>query len=116
MNLKSIQLALQFPGGQTIEPNPNIPGLGSLKPEFKDLASFISPLLNIVFYVAVFLAFFYFVWGAWAYIFASGNKENLAKARARIMWALIGLMVVFSAFFIAKFASEILTPKGGLPF
>ena len=117
MNLKSIQqLALQLPGGQTIN-NPNVPGLGSLKGEFKDLASFISPLLNIVFFIAMFLAFYYLIWGAFQYIVASGKKEELAKARQRINWALVGLIVVFLAYFIARFAAEIFPPgKGGLPF
>jgi len=111
-----MKIAITLPGGQTIEPNPNIPGLGSLKSDFKDLASFISPLLNIAFFIAVFLAFYYLVWGAYAYLFASGEKENLAKARARIRWALIGLILVFVSYFVAKFAFEIFTPKGGGPF
>lgn len=112
MNLKSIhQLALTLPG---FSPIPTPPGL---KSGFVDLASFISPLLNIAFYIAIFLAFYWLVWGAFEYIMAQGNKENLAKARARITWALIGLMVILLAFFIAKFASEIFPPKpGGVPF
>ena len=98
-----------------------IPGLKDIfdnRPaQFKNLGDILSELLNIAFYIAVFLAFFWFVWGAWAYMFASGNKENLAKARARITWAIIGLMVVFLSYFIAKYASEIFKPgRGGLPF
>lgn len=103
-----MKIALTLPGGQTID-NP--------VPQFKTLADFISPLLNIAFFIAVFLAFYFLVWGAYAYIFASGEKENLAKARARIRWALIGLMVVFMAYLIATYASEIFKDilKGGLP-
>lgn len=105
------KLALQLPGF-----SPLASPVPSLKPEFTDLASFLSPILNIVFFVAVFLAFFYLVWGAFSYILAQGQKENLAKARARLSWAIIGMIVVLLAFFIAKFVSEILKPKGGLPF
>lgn len=104
------KLALQLPGGNTISPP------ADLKKDFVDLASLLSPVLNIIFYIAVFLTFYYLVWGAIAYIMAQGNKENLAKARSRITWALIGLMVTLLAFFIAKFVSENFTPKGGLPF
>jgi len=94
-----------------------IPGPEKLKPEFINLGSLISSFLNIVFYLAVFLAFYWFVWGAWAYIFAAGEKENLAKARNRIKWALIGLLVTLTAYFIAKYAGEIFPPgKGGIPF
>jgi len=85
-------------------------------PQFKTLGDLISVLLNIVFYAAGFLAFFYLVWGAFSYIMAQGKKEDLAKARARITWAIIGLIIVFLAFFIAQFVSEIFKPKGGVPF
>ncbi|MBI2335024.1 hypothetical protein HYU96_04470 [Candidatus Daviesbacteria bacterium] len=105
------KLALTIPGFSPI-PNPS-----GLKTEFKDLGSIISPLLNIIFYLVVFLAFFWFVWGAWAYIFAGGDKESLAKARNRIKWAIIGLLVTLMAYFIAKYAGEIFTPgRGGIPF
>lgn len=114
-----MKLALTLPGTGNTIPQPS-----GLNPDFKDLASFITPLINIVFYVAVFMAFIWLVWGAFSYIMAQGQKENLAKARARITWAIIGLMVVLLAYFIATFASEILpsrpspgalpTPGGGL--
>ena len=81
-----------------------------------NLGAVLSDLLNIAFYIAVFLTFYWLVWGAWAYLFASGKKEELAKARSRITWALIGLIIVFLAYFIAKFAFEIFPAKGGTPF
>lgn len=104
------ELALKLPGGNTVT------GPDQLKTEFINLASILSPILNIAFYIAIFLAFYWLVWGAWAYLFSSGKKEELAKARARISWALIGLIVIFAAYFIAKYASEFFPPKGGVPF
>lgn len=106
-----MKIALTIPGFSPI-PTPE-----GLKSEFTDLASILSPALNIVFYIAFFMAFYYLVWGTFQYILAGGKKEDLAKARARISWALIGLIVVFASFLIAKFASEIFPPtQGGLPF
>ncbi|MBI2020449.1 hypothetical protein HYS94_03420 [Candidatus Daviesbacteria bacterium] len=94
-------------------PIPRLPGAQN----FTNLADFLSGLLNIAFYIAGFLAFYFLVWGAFQYIMARGNKEELAKARARITWAIVGLFVVFTAYFIAKFASEIFPPgQGGVPF
>lgn len=105
------KLALTIPGFSPI------PAPSGLKPEFVDLGSFLSPLLNIAFFLVVFMAFYWLVWGAWQYIVSGGNKESLAKARARIRWALVGLLVVFMAYFIAKYAGEIFAPgKGGVPF
>ena len=108
-NMKHI--ALTLPGNQTID---NPPGLN---PNINSLGSLLSALLIIVFYIAIFLAFYYLLWGAFQYILASGKKEDLAKARSKITWALVGLIVIFSSFFLAKFAAQILPPgNGGLPF
>ena len=105
-----MKIALTLPG------NSPLPAPSGLKPEFVDLASFISPLLNLTFYLATFLAFYWLIWGSFQYMLAKGDKEGLAKARARITWALIGLMIIFAAYFIAKYASEIFPPiRGGLP-
>ena len=104
-------LTLNLPGGNTVSPP------ADLNQNFQNLGSLISPLLNIFFYVAAFLAFFWLVWGAFAYIMAQGQKENLAKARNRLTWAIMGLMVVLLAYFIARFVGEIFRPGiGGLPF
>lgn len=83
-----------------------------------NLGALISGFLNIALYLGAFMSFYWLVWGAFQYILASGKKEELAKARSKITWALIGLVVIFSAFFIAKFAGEIFKDvlTGGLPF
>ncbi|MBI4036545.1 hypothetical protein HY386_01530 [Candidatus Daviesbacteria bacterium] len=99
-------LSLQLPGGQTIT---------SPQTKFSDLGSFISGLYEIVFYLAIFLAFFWLVWGAFQYIVAGGNKENLAKASARITWAIVGLLLVAVAFLIAQFVGQVLQPKISTP-
>lgn len=99
-----------------------IPGLqdafkSNPAPQFKNLGNFLSGIINIALFAAVFLAFYFLIWGAFQYIMAQGQKEGLAKARARITWALIGLLVIFMSYFIAKFAGEVLKPvRGGLPF
>ena len=106
-----MKLALTIPGFSPI-PTPE-----GLKSNFTDLASILSPLLTITFSIATFVAFYYLLWGTFQYILAGGKKEDLAKARSRISWALIGLIVVFAAFLIAKYASEVFpVSKGGLPF
>ncbi len=110
MNLKSI-LALKLPGGNEIPLPKELTDKGLL-----DVASVISGLLNIAFYIAIFMAFYWVIWAAFQYILASGKKEDLAKARSRITWALIGLAVVFAAYLIATYASEIFPSQTGVPF
>lgn len=87
-------------------------GIPGLKVE-PTLGGILSGLLEITFLLASFLAFFWFVWGAFQYIFAGGDKEKLAKARSRITWAIVGLLFVALAFLIAQFVGQILQPKPG---
>ncbi len=81
-----------------------------------NIGAVLSGLLNIVFYIAIFLTFYWIIWGVFQYILASGKKEELAKARGRITWALIGLLIVISAYLMITFAGEVFPSKGGLPF
>lgn len=77
----------------------------------------VSGLLEIAIYIAGFMAFFWLIWGSFQYIMASGKKEELQKARSRLTYAIIGLAVVILAYFIMKYAAELLpTQNGGLPF
>ena len=70
-----------------------------------------SDLFLIVFYLSAFLAFFWFVWGAFQYILAGGDKEHIASARKRMTWAIVGLIFILLSFTIAKFVFEILKPN-----
>lgn len=93
--------------------NPEIPGFKAT--EFTDLGSFLTGLFEIAFFIATFLAFFWLVWGAFQYIYAGGNKENLAKARSRITWAIVGLLLTAVAYIVSQFTQQILQPKIGTP-
>lgn len=99
-------LALSFPGGQSIN-NP-VAGQG-----FNNLSSLLSGFFEIGLFLASFLAFIWFIWGAFQYLFAGGNKEGLAKARSRMTWAIVGLIIFLLAFVITQFIGQILQPKPG---
>lgn len=101
--------ALKLPGSD--EYVPNIPGF-KIEPT---LAGVVNSFLGIIFYLAAFLAFFWLVWGAFQYLFAGGNKEELAKARARITYAVIGLIIVILSFAMAQFVQQVLKPQRGTP-
>lgn len=90
-------------------------GLPGFKFENAKLGTVLTDLFSIVITLAFFLAFFWLVWGAFQYMSAGGNKEGLAKARARITWAIVGLILITAAFFVAQFAQQIILPKGGTP-
>lgn len=77
---------------------------------FVSLGNTVSNVLILIFAIAAFLAFFWLIWGAFQYLFAGGDKEGLAKARARITWAIVGLIFVFLAFILTQFIAQILQP------
>lgn len=105
-------LSLKLPGSDVNIPVP--PGF-KYSGESANFGAVLSDFLTIVFYIAMFLAFFWLVWGAFQYMVAGGNKQSLASARSRITWALIGLILVAIAYSITLFVGDVLKPKEGIP-
>lgn len=100
---------LQIPGfPDKIYPDPGV------KSDFlKDPSSggglgyFVSSLYEVAILMAGALVLIWMVWGIFEYIFASGNKEALAKARSRIAWALLGFLIIMVALFVSQWAESI---------
>jgi hypothetical protein len=96
--------------------NINVPGFGTLtgpstlRPEFTNLGSLTSGVLGVVFTLAAFIAFFYMIWGALSYLLAGGDKTKIGKARDKIMWAVVGLLVLSITFALAQFIQQVLLP------
>lgn len=90
------KLALNLPGNYQIA---NPPGLNS---NFNSVGNTVSLSLNLVFYLAGFLMIIWMSWGIFQYIFAGGNKEALAKARLRIVWSIVGFILVLVAFALSQ--------------
>lgn len=109
-----IKLALTLPGSSPIPTN-----LAGTKTTFINLSSVMTELFNVAIYLAGFLAFFWLFWASFQYILARGDKEKIAKAREKIWWAIIGMFVVFLAYFFAGYVAQIFGPNSGskdLPF
>lgn len=58
--------------------------------------------LSLLFITTVLLSLFFIITAGIFWITSGGDKEKLSKARSRITYALIGLVVAFSAFFIVN--------------
>lgn len=99
------KLALKLPG------EPVDYEITSPTPQFNTLGDFLSGLFNIVILTIGVLLISWLSWGIFQYIFASGNKENLAKARARITWALIGFILVLASFALSQYLQTIFEPN-----
>ena len=69
---------------------------------FKTLGNAISNILFLAFAVAALIVLIMLIIGAFEWITSGGDKENVAKARNRIINALIGLAVLAVAFALAN--------------
>ena len=92
-NMRLISLTL--PGGQTIQPPQHIPsgGIDVVSKVFRN--AFIIMLIACVALALIFMTYAGIQW-----ITSGGDKTKLQAARAKLTYAIIGLIVAFVAFFI----------------
>lgn len=67
------------------------------------LGEMTSKLVNPVFSLAAAAVIIYFLWGAFKYLISKGEKEEIAAARAIIIHAIIGFIILMFAFLILQF-------------
>ncbi len=66
----------------------------------KNLGQVLGFVIGIAFVIAVLIALFFLVWGGIKWITSGGDKGGVEGARNQIIAAIIGLIIVFLAFFI----------------
>jgi hypothetical protein len=64
------------------------------------LANIIGVGFELLIIAAIILALLNIIWGGFNWIMSEGNKERIGKARERIVYSIIGLLVVFLSFLI----------------
>lgn len=79
--------------------------------QYKTLGDFVTALLNVFFLIAGFLMLIWFAWGVFQYIFAGGKKEDLAKARSRMTWAIVGFLITAISFAISQYIQTIIPTR-----
>lgn len=67
--------------------------LANIKP-----SDYVTTAINLFLGLAGVAAFIYLLWGGVQWVTSGGDKEAIEKSRKRIMHALIGLAIVFSAY------------------
>lgn len=75
---------------------------------YKTIGNFITNLITIAFSIAIIVVMIMLIWGAFEWIVSGGDKEGVAKARGRIINALIGLAVLAIAFALATVGAQVL--------
>lgn len=62
-----------------------------------DLGKIIASVIGLLLMIATLASFIYFIWGGIQWILSGGDKTGVEAAKNRIQAALVGLVVVFSA-------------------
>lgn len=75
----------------------------------KNLADLISgDVTNLLFFGAGTVALLYLTYGGISYMLSKGDPKAVSAAQARLTYAIIGLLVVFSSYWIVQFAERFL--------
>lgn len=104
------KLSLDLPN---VNPNDSTPINIPQAPGFRfsgdqtSLGYVLSQFIQLAFWIATFLVFIYFAWGVYEYIIAEGQKENLQKARKKILWSVTGFVILIMAIFVSMYARTI---------
>jgi hypothetical protein len=64
---------------------------------------FIGKVISGVLGVVGSLALAMFIYGGLVWMTAAGNKEKVEKGKSILLWAVIGLVVIFSAYALVRF-------------
>lgn len=58
--------------------------------------------INILFIIAILLCLLYLIWGGIDWSRSEGDKQKVDSAKKRVTYAIVGLVIVFLAFFIIR--------------
>jgi hypothetical protein len=87
-------LALSI-GGTPIQAPPAIPQGGL--PKAYDIG---SNFILLTFILVIILALFFLIWGGIRWVTSSGDKTKVQAARNTMIYAIIGLIIVFLSYFV----------------
>ncbi len=71
----------------------------------------LGQLITLIFVVSVIAALFYLVWGGFKWLTSGGDKTAVQTAREHIVAAIIGLVIIFLAYFILNVLVGFFTGK-----
>ena len=100
--LATSQVFAQAQGGGDLNPCTNAQGIAQklCQSQHTSLGSIIGFIITILFIIAVLIALAFLILGGIKWITSGGDKGGVETARNQIIAAVVGLIIVFLAFFI----------------
>lgn len=93
-------------GGKQIEPPGSVSHLTPSKTGFAGQGIF-QLVIQLLFILAMLLSLAYLIWGGIQWTMSGGDKNGVGAARQKIIYAIIGLVLVFLSFFILSVISAL---------
>ena len=75
---------------------------------FGDFPKMIEAILNIVLVIGIIAVLLYLIWGGLEWITSGGDKGKTESARNKITAAVVGLIILISAWAIVMFVQQLL--------
>ena len=75
---------------------------------FASFPAMLTAIMNIVLTIGVVAVLFYLIWGGIEYITSGGDKGKTEGARNKITSAIVGLIILVSAWAILQFVQNLL--------
>lgn len=72
-----------------------------------EISNILSRFVELLYMGASLIFVLYFLWSSIEFIYSQGNKEQIAEARGRITWAIIGIFILALTFVLLKVLSQI---------
>lgn len=69
--------------------------------------SIVGLVLSLLILTAIILSLLFLIWGGFDWITSGGDKQKLQSARHKVVFAIIGLVIVFLAFFVVNVVSNL---------
>jgi len=90
-------------GGSTAISNP----LGSVTDPREIIGFIIRALLGIVGSLALLM----FIFGGFTWVVSGGNEEKIKKGKDMVIWATLGLVIIFASYSLVSFVISAITSK-----
>lgn len=87
---------------------PNPLGTGNVDPR-----AIIGNIIKAILGIVGSLALAVFIFGGFTWVTSGGNEEKIKKGKDMIVWASLGLAVIFASYALVRFVIEAVTTGGG---
>ncbi len=96
-DMKILSLSIPGANGEPIE----LPSVGNMPQGGPGaLSNIVQVGFNILFLAAIILSLFFLIWGGFNWLMSEGDKQRINQAKQKLVYAILGLVVVLASYFI----------------